>query len=130
MQSLHGKCLRRTKAARVKSDSGNRHLAPLCGCLSLAVLLLPALLLPALLLLLPIPRCSSAASPGRDAHALRSLAARLNIPFPPSLPLSLASPPCPSGRWLCWSELDLPSSPLLPFCVAKGLVKVVDVSQK
>lgn len=35
MQSLHGKCLQRTKAAGVKSDSGNRRLARLCGCVSL-----------------------------------------------------------------------------------------------
>lgn len=111
MQSLHGKCLRRTKAARVKSDSGNRRLTPLHGCVSLPVLSC-------------LHFCLALAAPSLR-HALCSL----NIPFLLAFP-SLASHPCPSFQRLCRSELDLPSLPLLPFSIAKGLVKVVDVSQK
>lgn len=77
-------------------------------------------LLPALL---PGPRCSIDAL--RSPLAQHPIPAALVLAFP-----SLASHPCPSGQRLCRSELDLPALPLLPFSFAKGLVKVVDVSQK
>lgn len=99
MQSLHGKCLRRTKAARVKSDSGNRRLTPLRGCVSLPVRSC-------------LHFCLALAAP-----SMRFARRLLNIPFPLLwCLLFLPSPPIPahlaSGsagvNWIC---LPFPSSP-------------------
>lgn len=125
MQSLHGKCLQRTKAARVKSDSGNRRLAPLRGCVSLH---------------------SSSSSSCLSLLALPGIPGWMqpNIPSSPSLLLpSLPSLPAHLASGFCRSELDLlplslslslrPSLPSSLFSLSvlqKGLVKVVDVSQK
>jgi len=95
MQSLRGKCLRRTKAARVKSDSGNRRLAPVRGWVSLPMLH-P----------LPVPCCFLR----RDTRAL-------GVPVPPFSAAFARLPSLPI--WLCWWELELPSSPLLPSLCCK-----------
>lgn len=92
-QSLHGKCLRRTKAARVKSDSGNRRLTPSTGAGPCASLLLPALRFSCLHFAAPAcspPVCPCRAAPGCAAHTLCSLT---NHPLLPLLLFSLPSLP-------------------------------------